>query len=313
MLKTTRRSMLATLPIAAGSALISPVATAQSDLRLSGFKLALNTGTIRGYKLPLEEQIELAIKTGYQGIEPWLSDLANADKTPGKLDTLRQRCQDANLRVVSAIGFAQWAVNDNTARANALEQMKRDMELVKKIGGTHIAAAPAGVNQQGYTLELDHAAERYHAILEIGRNQGVIPQIEFWGASANLSRLDECLYIAARAGHPDACILADAYHMYRGKSTMESISLLSSQAMHCFHINDYPSSPPRAELNDGHRIWPGDGIAPLIPMLRTMRKNNTTPWLSLELFNKSYWEQPAAITAATGLQKLAAVTAAASQ
>ena len=35
----------------------------------------------------------------------------------------------------SAIGFAQWLVEDDKARAKGLEQAKRDMDLVRQIGG----------------------------------------------------------------------------------------------------------------------------------------------------------------------------------
>ena len=26
-------------------------------------------------------------------------------------------------------------------------------------------------------------------------------------------------------------------------------------------MNDYPAQPPRAEMNDAHRVYPGDGVA----------------------------------------------------
>ena len=63
--------------------------------------------------------------------------------------------------MISAIGFARWVVNDEAERAAGLETARTDMELVKAIGGTHIAAPPAGANRGG-DLNLDDAAERYH-------------------------------------------------------------------------------------------------------------------------------------------------------
>lgn len=310
----TRRAFLAAAPAAAcGAALAAPAqpAAAAQPPPPAAFRYALNTGTIRGYRLPLAEQVALAAAAGYAGLEPWLSDLAQADATAGALDSLRARCADAGLAIVSAIGFAAWAVDDPAARAKGLEQLKRDMDLVRRLGGTHIAAPPAGVNQSGVTLDLDRAAERYRAVLEIGREHGVTPQLEFWGASANLSRLDQCLYVAARAGHPDACILADVYHLYRGGSDPAALRLLGRAATHCFHLNDYPAQPPRETLRDADRVWPGDGVAPLREILRTFRDNGATPWLSLELFNPEYWKQPAPETARTGLAKMRAAVEAA--
>lgn len=274
------------------------------------FRFALNTATIKGYKLSLTEQIDLAAGAGYAGIEPWTADIAKAAETGTPLKDLAKRCSDAGLTVISAIGFATWAVNDHAARAKGLEQMKRDMDLVTQIGGTHIAASPAGVYQAGIVLELDRAAERYRTVLELGRTMGVIPQLEFWGAAANLSRLDQCLYVAARAAHPDACVLADAYHMYRGSSEPSALRLLGRSAAYSFHMNDYPSQPAREALKDADRVWPGDGIAPLREILQTFVDNRSRVWLSVELFNAAYWTRPAQETARTGLDKMKSAVAA---
>jgi len=272
------------------------------------FRFCLNTGTIRGYQLPLEAQIEVAAKSGYQGIEPWMSDVAEAAKTEGALQRLGARCKDAGLSIASAIGFAPWAVNDDSARARGLEQMKREMSMLAELGGTHIAAPPAGINGGDYpAVSLDALAERYRAVLELGRSVGIIPQIEFWGASSNLSRLEQCIYVAARADHPDACVLADAFHAYKGGSSFHALRLLGREASHCFHINDYPADPPRSTIRDADRIWPGDGIAPLKDILDGFRDNHADVWLSVEVFNPEYWKGTAEETAKTGLEKMRAV------
>ena len=39
------------------------------------FLLGLNTSTIRGQKLPIVQEIEIAAKAGYQGMEPWIDEL----------------------------------------------------------------------------------------------------------------------------------------------------------------------------------------------------------------------------------------------
>jgi len=303
----SRRCFLTSAALAAGAASRSSAASTASSASAGGqFRYALNTGTVRGYKLPLDEQIDLTADAGYAGIEPWAADLASAAEKAGGLRDLRKRCQDRGITVVSAIGFAPWAVDDAAERSKALEQMKREMDLVAQMGGTHIAASPMGVHRAEVRLDLDVAAERYRAVLELGRTMGVIPQLEFWGAAANLSRLDQCLYVAARAGHPDACVLADAFHMYKGGSDPASLRLLSRAAAYCFHMNDYPAQPPRETIKDGDRIWPGDGIAPLTELLTAFVANRADVWLSVELFNSGYWKRPAAETARTGLAKMQA-------
>ena len=304
----TRRSFCAAAAVAvpAGLALTAKGQQQGGGAAPSGrFRFCLNMGTIRGYRLPLAAQIEVAAKSGYGGIEPWISDIAEAAKTDGALRGLAARCKDAGLAVASAIGFAPWAVDDDSARAKGLEQMKREMAMLAELGGTHIAAAPAGINGgDSPVVSLDAVAERYRAVLELGRSVGIIPQIEFWGASKNLSRLEQCIYVAAQADHPDACVLADAFHAYKGGSSFNALRLLGREASHCFHINDYPADPPRETIRDADRVWPGDGIAPLKDILASFRNNHADVWLSVEVFNPEYWKGTAEATAKTGLEKM---------
>ena len=297
----------------AGVAGLALTAKGQDVMRNDGggrFRFSLNTGTIRGYKLPLDKQIEAAIASGYEGLEPWVSDVAEAAKTGGGLADLAKRCKDGGLAVVSAIGFAPWALDDDGARAKGLEQMKREMALLAELGGTHVAAPPAGINgSDAPVVSLDALAERYRAVLELGRGMGVIPQIEFWGTAKNLGRLEQCITVAALADHPDACVLADAFHMYKGGSSFTALRLLGRGAVHCFHINDYPADPPRAMIRDADRVWPGDGIAPLQDVLTSFRDNRADVWLSVEVFNPKYWKTTADATAKTGIKKMRALCA----
>jgi sugar phosphate isomerase/epimerase len=72
-------------------------------------------------------------------------------------------------------------------------------------------------------------------------------------------------------------------------------------------MNDYPADPPREKITDAHRVYPGDGVAPLVEMLRDLRRLGFSGFLSLELFNRDYWKQDALLVAKTGLAKMKAV------
>jgi sugar phosphate isomerase/epimerase len=70
-----------------------------------------------------------------------------------------------------------------------------------------------------------------------------------------------------------------------------------------FHINDYPESPPRAEIDDADRVYPGDGVAPLGELFRSLQAFGFKGYLSVELFNPDYWKQPAPTVARQALEK----------
>jgi sugar phosphate isomerase/epimerase len=136
---------------------------------------------------------------------------------------------------------------------------------------------------------------------------GVVAQVEVWGFSKSLSRLGETALVAIESGHPRACVLADVYHLHKGGSGFEGLKLLGPQALQVFHMNDYPADPPREKITDAHRVYPGDGVAPLKAMLRDLRRLGFAGFLSLELFNRDYWKQDAMLVARTGLEKMRAV------
>ncbi|MEC7499741.1 MAG: sugar phosphate isomerase/epimerase family protein [Planctomycetota bacterium] len=277
-------------------------AASQNDESKPSLRYCFNTSTIRGQKLGLLEEIELVAKAGYDGIEPWISEIARFQREGGDLDDLRKKLDDLGLRVESAIGFANWIVDDESKRLSALEQAKREMELVRAIGGDRIAAPPAGATDKT-GMDLFVIAERYRALLELGREVGVVPQLELWGFSKTLSRLGELVFVASESDHPDACVLPDVYHIYKGGSGFAGLSLVAGAAMHAFHMNDYPDMP-RETIGDGDRVYPGDGVAPLTKILKTLMSNGFRGALSLELFNRSYWEKPAAEVIQTGLAKM---------
>ncbi len=266
------------------------------------FRYCLNTSTIRGQKLGFIREIEIAAQAGYDGIEPWIRTIDEYVKQGGSLKDAARRIQDHGLKVESAIGFANWIVDDDTKRKEGLEQAKRDMDLVRQIGGTRIAAPPAGATRQS-GMDLFKAAQRYRELLELGDQMGVVPQVEVWGFSKTLSRLGETVFVAVESGHRKACILPDVYHIYKGGSDFEGLRLLSGQSIHVFHVNDYPDDPPRKTISDANRVYPGDGVAPLNRIFGMLSQNGFRGALSLELFNRDYWKQDALAVAKTGLEK----------
>lgn len=264
-------------------------------------RFCLNTATIRGQKLNLVEAIDLTAKAGYDAIEPWMGEIDRYISQGGRLKDLKKRLEDRQLACPSAIGFAQWISNDSKVRKQALEQAKREMDRVRQIGGTRIAAPPAGGTSS--KIDLEQVAERYRELLKVGDATGVVPELEIWGFSQTLTRLSQVVHVILETDHPKACILPDVYHLYKGGSGFDGFRYLNCSAIPVFHWNDYPARPLRKDIGDAHRLYPGDGIAPLSTLLKQLLSNGFSGWLSLELFNRKYWKQDALTVAKTGLKK----------
>ena len=313
--KVSRRDALKQTSLVVGAALLADElqgvagASDQSPRQATAvrpFLFCLNTATIRGQKLGIVKEIEVAAQAGYDAVEPWVDGIEDYLKNGGSLSDLRKKISDSGLTVEGAIGFPEWIVEDDARRAKGVERAKHEMDLVAQIGGKRFACPPAGATDLP-KLDLLRAAERYRTLLEAGHQLGLVPQLELWGFSKNLNRLGDCIAVAMETAHPDACVLADIFHLYKGGSDFHSLHMLSSQAVQVLHMNDFPSEPPRDKIDDSYRIFPGDGAAPVTETLRALHHTGGQKVLSLELFNRKYWADDALQVAKAGLARMKAV------
>jgi 2-keto-myo-inositol isomerase len=300
---STRREILKRFGMAPAAALLplSSFTTGRKD-KGSRFVFCLNTSTIRGQGQGLVKSIEIAAEAGYEGVELWVSDVRAYVDQGNSAAELGKIIASNSLTVEGAIGFAAWIVDDPDQRQEGFAQMEKDMNIMAELQCKRIAAPPSGFSGSG--LDYQKAGERYRQVIELGRKTGVMPQLEFWGPSHALHHLGQAMYIAASADDPDVRILADVYHLFRGGSGFSGLKMLNGGVLEIFHMNDYPGNISREELTDADRVYPGDGIAPMKEILADLYKMGGTKVLSLELFNRAYWEQDALEVAKTGLQKM---------
>lgn len=266
------------------------------------FKLCLNMSTLRGHKLGFIKELEIASKAGFRHAEIWIDSLQQYLNSGATTKDVKSRMDSLGITAEDAIGFAKWIVDDETVRKQGIEQLKKEMDILAQIGCKRIAAPPAGATDTP-GLDLKKAAERYRVILELGDQTGVVPQLEMWGFSKNLSRASEVIYVAMESGHPSARVLLDTYHLYKGGSPIETLRLVGKPAMELIHLNDYPSID-REKITDADRVHPGDGIGPIKQILKLLKKSDQPLILSEEVFNKNYYAQDPLEVAKTAMAKM---------
>jgi len=309
----SRREVLGTvagsLGAVAASTAIAEAMVAQPKARArpanEPFGYCLNTSTVRGNQLDIVQVVAAASKAGFHAVEPWITELDAYTKGGGSLKDLGKRIADAGLTVENAIAFNSFLTDEETQRATGMERMKVDMDKVAQIGGARIAAVPG--NSRGPAVTLDNAAKYYREALEMGEKMGVVPLLELWGTHPVLGPLRNGIYVAVAAGRPDASMLLDVFHLYKSGTAFTSLKQINGGALHVMHINDYPQAADPSTLNDGNRIYPGDGVAPFPQILRDLRDNGFRGYFSLELFNKEYWTKSADENLKTGLEKIRGV------
>jgi sugar phosphate isomerase/epimerase len=309
----TRRNVLLTGGVAALTSslmgFMSDSLSAEEKPAKMPFRPCINFGTFLGFNLTFEEEIDVAAKAGYRSIEPWPNQIEQFLERGGRLSDARKRIDDHGLIVENLNTFYPWMVDDDAMRAEGIEQMKRYMDWALQLGTERIGATSVGATE----VRLDDfrvLGDRYRTILEVGDRIGVWSLLEMWGKVKTLNSLADCLAVAAWAGHPKAMFLFDVFHLYHGGSPVEGLLLVNGKKIHTFHVHDYPADPPRERIEDEHRVYCGDGVAPLKTIFRTLRDINFEGCLSFEVFNPAYRAtNDPLLVAKTGLEKLNAVLA----
>jgi sugar phosphate isomerase/epimerase len=295
--RLSRRAVLGHL-VGAGALIGGPPAQA-ARRRPGPWRLCLNTSTLRPAKL--DDKIRAAEAAGFRGLELWSNELADHAQGGGSLSALGRRLADAGLAVPNIIGLWNCMPESAAERPATLDRVRRQMEDAAQVGASHIAAVPTPDRPNIDTL---WAAERYRELLDVGQEYGVIPAVEFVGFFQGVSRLGQATAIALEADHPQACLVADTFHLFRGGSGFGGVRHLSGGFIACFHFNDAPATPARAEQRDSDRVLPGDGTLPLVALVRNLEAIGFRGPLSLELFSEALWAMDPVEAAKLGMSKV---------
>lgn len=285
----------------------APVKAKRYQEGVSPWPLVLNTSTIR--PASLEEKIRVTAEAGWDGIEPWIDELGNYEKEGGDLKELGAQIRELGLYIPNVIGL--WDAMPATPETfqESLKVTKERMRQCAAVGSQHVAAIPAPDRAD---FDLAYGAQQYRELLKIGREEyGITVAFEFVGFMKGVHRFGQATAVALDANDREACLIMDTFHLFRGGSGFDGISKVQGNLIANFHWNDVPGDVPREEQGDEHRLYPGDGILPLTQVLQDLKATGYDKALSLEIFNRAYWEQPAEQVSRDGLQKMRECVAAA--
>lgn len=267
---------------------------------MNSFKYCLNSSTIQ--PTPILKKIEVAAKAGYEGIELWHADIDKHLETGGNLKEIRVAIDDSGLAVPTTVMLKGWCEPDGPEFDAGIEECKRRLDQAVAVGAIHAVAGPP----HG-PVDFEMAAIRYGQLLELGKSMGVKPAMEYLGIAQDINSIDDALKIMLDSRHPDATIVLDPFHDFRGGSGCESIARLKESQIAVVHFDDAPAEPAREEQRDPHRVMPGEGIIDLKRTLELLKNTGYDRFISLELFREDLWQQDPLEVARVGLEKMRAV------
>ena len=198
----------------------------------------------------------------------------------------RRVLSDLGLTPVSGACGVTGIFEPNPNRAAALEGFRKRCEMFRELGFTRIYSPTTAMGQftaDDYRRDADNMRELGH----IARQFGLIMMAEAVRASAFISTLPTLLRMTRAASHPNIAPLLDFYHFWSGLSKLEDLDDIRPREIGHVHFQDVPDVP-RELLDNTTRIIPGDGIAPVDRILRTLAEKGYSGPLSVELFLPQY-------------------------
>ena len=246
-------------------------------------KTCFNTITA-GLDRRLEDIIAACGRAGYQGMEIDLRAIeAAADRV--SLADIRRLMDDHGMATASVMAFdlAPFATDDA-----AFERLRRGAAAAQALGAPILltycfAAIPEGMDREA---ALDTAAARAARYADAA---GLVKiALEPIGRTALMGGPSAALEIARRSGRPNVGIMMDTFHYYLSQVPEADIIAIPRDDLLIVHVND-SEDHAIAELKDAHRVHLGRGILPLARDRRLIREIGYEGFVSVEIFNESYW------------------------
>lgn len=266
---------------------------------MADFRYCLNSSTIM--PTPLLEKIRIADEAGYAGIELWHSDVDAFLEGGGALSDVCKALDDHGLAAPTTIFLKGWWDTVDEVYTSAMDEVKRRLQQAAEIGAPHaIAGPPLGA------VDFEIGARQYGRLLQVGREFGVKPVMEYLGFADEVNTIEAALRVMDGSGDPEATIVLDPFHCFRGGGGAEDIARLRPEQIAMSHFNDAPPFPPRELQQDPDRVLPGEGVIDLKRYCDLLRQVDYDGWLSLELFNRALWARDPHEVARLGLETMRA-------
>ena len=274
----TRRDLLLA-PLAVPLARVVSAQSAASGKML--LSIHQNTSRAAGYRGSLEGWA----RAGIQYVElnlPLLAGFLENDTLPAA----RRVLTDNGLTPVSGAVVLPDIWIPGPARAESLERWRRGCEQFANLGLQKVYSASI-TNREVTADDFAATPDCIREVGDIAREYDLTAMIEFIRTSTHLSTLTSALKVIREAAHPNVRPMLDFFHFWSGLSKFEDLDLLEPGELAHAHFQDLLDTP-RELIDNDSRLIPGDGIAPVVRIIRKLAEKQFTGALSVELFRAEF-------------------------
>ena len=270
----TRRTFLLAPPAASLARAVQAQSAEPGRMLLA---LHQNTSRASGYRGSLAGWARAGIR--HVELSDGLLDEFLAHDT---LAAARRVLDDLGLTPVSAAALLQDIWIPGPQRSAALDTWRRRCDQFARLGLRRIYA-PSITTRPVTPADFAATPDCIREAGEIAGEYGLTAMIEFVRTSTHLATLTSALRVIRAAAHPNVRPMLDFFHFWSGSSKFDDLDLLEPGELAHAHFQDLLDTP-RELIDNDSRLIPGDGIAPLVRILRKLAEKRYAGALSVELF-----------------------------
>jgi 2-keto-myo-inositol isomerase len=252
-------------------------------------------------KTDLPGDIRAASRAGYDLIEIWAKKM-EAYLLDHNLDDLRMLLTEAHVKPLAINSVEFITFNAPWEKTNTMHLIARYARMADHLDCPFIVLVPSP-RPEGVT-DKEVLDESVKVLLEISdkfKEYRVKFAFEFLGFRwCSVSTLEEDFAIVKAVNRENIGLVLDTFHFFAGGSSISAIRDVTPEKIFILHIND-AEKLPKAELQDAHRLFPGEGVIPLAEIIAGLKDIHYDGPISLEMFRPAYWFRPPEEVAQKGL------------
>jgi sugar phosphate isomerase/epimerase len=242
--------------------------------------LVLHAGTLR--RASLAEKCAAAVAGGFTAITLYPEDVARARREGLALRDVRRLVADHGLVVADLDPLLTWLPEERIPPGMPVATEAEFYAIAEAVGARSLNVAQGF----GKSVDLDRAAEALAGVCDRAWEYGLLVTLEYlpWSGIPDAAT---ALTIVERSGRPNAVLMFDTWHTFRGPTTEAQIRALPGARIGSVQLNDAPAEATGDLVAEtlSARLLPGAGAIPLVRWLRILDEVGSKAPLGVEVFS----------------------------
>jgi len=244
--------------------------------------LVLCAGTLR--KASVAEKCAAAVAGGFAAVTLYPEDVARARSEGLGLGDVRRLILDHGLVVADLDPLLRWLPDEPIPPGFAAATEPEFYAIAEAVGARSLNVAQGF----GTSVDVDRAAEALAGVCGRAQEYGLLVTLEYlpWSGIPDLAT---ALAIVERSGRPNATLMIDTWHTFRGPTDEAQLRSLPGARVGSVQINDAPAEPAGDLVTEtlNARLLPGEGAIPLVRWLRILAAIGSRAPIGVEVFSRA--------------------------